>query len=56
MPGVGDNAGLLPVLAEVELWVVVPLQALSRKKANNRMHSDAILRRVWNERGVCLEV
>jgi hypothetical protein len=38
---VDDNAGLLFVLAEVELWVVVPLQALSKKKLNNRIHSDA---------------
>jgi hypothetical protein len=41
MPGVGDNARLLFVPAEVELWDVVPLQALSKKKLNNRMHSDA---------------
>ena len=41
MPCVGDDGGLLFVLVELEPWVVVPLQALSKKKLTNRMHSHA---------------
>ncbi len=54
MVGVEDGVELLFVLEKVELWLVAPLQALSKKKQKNRPLSAALCIVCRNERGLRL--